>query len=42
MAEARAGYGLRNTLALDIRFFGFRVVLILYLSLGFGPRRLGG
>ena len=43
MAEerARAEYGLRNMLAMDIRFFGLRVVLILYLSLGFGPRRLG-
>ena len=39
-ARARAGYGLRNMLAMDIRFFRFRVVLILHLSLGFGPRRL--
>ena len=37
--------GLRDTLgwgalARDIRFFGFRVILLLYLSLGLGKRRL--
>ena len=35
------GNGLKDTLALDIRFFGFKVVRLLYLSPACGARRLG-
>ena len=38
-ASARAGYGFRDTLGWDICCLGFRVVLLLYLRLGFGARR---
>ena len=39
MVGARAGY-VGDTLAWDIRFFAFRVVLLPNLSLGMGARRL--
>ena len=39
-AVARVGYGLTDTLASVIRFFGFRVVLLLYLSPVCGARKL--
>ena len=39
-ARVRAGYGLRGTVAQDIRCFGFRVLLFLHLRLCFGVRRL--
>ena len=42
MAGARAGYGFRDTLAWDIRCFGFRLVLLLYLRLRFGARAGNG
>ena len=41
MAAVRAGWGLKDTLAWDIRFFRFRVIPLLYSSLGLGARRLG-
>ena len=39
-AVARAVCGLRDTLASDIHFFGFRAVGLLYLSPVCGARRL--